>query len=240
MRLQSVSVTELFRGDFLINIAIDGPSGAGKSTIAKAVAQALGYIYIDTGAMYRSVGLYFRRKGVDIKNDSEAVKEGLNDITVNIKYIDGVQHIFLNGEDVSDKIRTPEISMAASDAGTVKEIREKMTVLQRKLAASNNCVMDGRDIGSYVLPSADIKIYLTADVSVRAERRLAELKERGHDVTFEEVLEDMKKRDENDSTRKFMPLKKADDAVLVDTSLLTLENSVNSVLDLIKDGLKNE
>lgn len=224
----------------MINIAIDGPSGAGKSTIAKAVAKAFGYIYIDTGAMYRAVGLYFKRNDINIKNDTAAVKEGLNNITVNIRYIDGAQHIFLNGEDVSDKIRTPEISMAASDAGTIKEIRERMTVLQRKLAESNNCVMDGRDIGSYVLPSANIKIFLTADVSVRAERRFAELKERGHDVSFTEVLEDMKKRDENDSTRKFMPLKKADDAVLVDTSLLTLDEAVNAVLGLIKDGLKNE
>lgn len=222
----------------MINIAIDGPSGAGKSTIAKAVAQKLGYIYIDTGAMYRAVGLFYTRRGTDIKNDKQAVISLLSQINIDIKYIDDNQHIFLNGEDVTDKIRTPEISMAASDSGTVKEIRERMTVIQRRLAEEKNCVMDGRDIGSYVLPFANVKIFLTAGVAIRAERRYKELTEKGTEVTYDEVLSDMIRRDENDSNREFMPLKAAEDAVVIDTSDLSLEKSVKAVLSAVKDGLK--
>lgn len=222
----------------MINIAIDGPSGAGKSTIAKAVAQKLGYIYIDTGAMYRAVGLFYTRRGTDIKNDKQAVISLLSQINIDIKYIDDNQHIFLNGEDVTDKIRTPEISMAASDSGTVKEIRERMTVIQRRLAEEKNCVMDGRDIGSYVLPFANVKIFLTAGVAIRAERRYKELTEKGTEVTYDEVLSDMIRRDENDSNREFMPLKAAEDAVVIDTSDLSLEESVKAVLSAVKDGLK--
>lgn len=222
----------------MINIAIDGPSGAGKSTIAKAVAQKLGYIYIDTGAMYRAVGLFYTRRGTDIKNDKQAVISLLSQINIDIKYIDDNQHIFLNGEDVTDKIRTPEISMAASDSGTVKEIRERMTVIQRRLAEEKNCVMDGRDIGSYVLPFANVKIFLTAGVAIRAERRYKELTEKGTEVTYDEVLSDMIRRDENDSNREFMPLKAAEDAVVIDSSDLSLEESVKAVLSAVKDGLK--
>ncbi len=222
----------------MINIAIDGPSGAGKSTIAKKAAAKLGYIYIDTGAMYRTVGLYLNRLGINIKAEKEKVINSLSGINIDIKYENGEQHIFLNGEDVSSLIRTPEISMAASDSGTVLEIREKMTHLQRNLAKNNNCIMDGRDIGTFVLPDADVKIFLTADVRVRAERRYRELTEKGEQVKFEDVLSDMVLRDKNDSTREFMPLKKADDAILIDTSDLSLDESVDAVIKCIGDRIK--
>lgn len=222
----------------MINIAIDGPSGAGKSTIAKKAAEKLGYIYIDTGAMYRTVGLYLNRLGINIKAEKEKVINSLFGINIDIKYENGEQHIFLNGEDVSSLIRTPEISMAASDSGTVLEIREKMTHLQRNLAKNNNCIMDGRDIGTFVLPDADVKIFLTADVRVRAERRYRELTEKGEQVKFEDVLSDMVLRDKNDSTREFMPLKKADDAILIDTSDLSLDESVDAVIKCIGDRIK--
>ncbi len=222
----------------MINIAIDGPSGAGKSTIAKKAAAKLGYIYIDTGAMYRTVGLYLNRLGINIKAEKEKVINSLSGINIDIKYENGEQHIFLNGEDVSSLIRTPEISMAASDSGTVLEIREKMTHLQRNLAKNNNCIMDGRDIGTFVLPDADVKIFLTADVRVRAERRYRELAEKGEQVKFEDVLSGMVLRDKNDSTREFMPLKKADDAILIDTSDLSLDESVDAVIKCIGDRIK--
>lgn len=222
----------------MINIAIDGPSGAGKSTIAKKAAAKLGYIYIDTGAMYRTVGLYLNRLGINIKAEKEKVINSLSVINIDIKYENGEQHIFLNGEDVSSLIRTPEISMAASDSGTVLEIREKMTHLQRNLAKNNNCIMDGRDIGTFVLPDADVKIFLTADVRVRAERRYRELTEKGEQVKFEDVLSGMVLRDKNDSTREFMPLKKADDAILIDTSDLSLDESVDAVIKCIGDRIK--
>ena len=222
----------------MINIAIDGPSGAGKSTIAKKAAAKLGYIYIDTGAMYRTVGLYLNRLGINIKAEKEKVINSLSGINIDIKYENGEQYIFLNGEDVSSLIRTPEISMAASDSGTVLEIREKMTHLQRNLAKNNNCIMDGRDIGTFVLPDADVKIFLTADVRVRAERRYRELTEKGEQVKFEDVLSDMVLRDKNDSTREFMPLKKADDAILIDTSDLSLDESVDAVIKCIGDRIK--
>lgn len=222
----------------MINIAIDGPSGAGKSTIAKKAAAKLGYIYIDTGAMYRTVGLYLNRLGINIKAEKEKVINSLSGINIDIKYENGEQHIFLNGEDVSSLIRTPEISMAASDSGTVLEIREKMTHLQRNLAKNNNCIMDGRDIGTFVLPDADVKIFLTADVRVRAERRYRELTEKGEQVKFEDVLSDMVLRDKNDSMREFMPLKKADDAILIDTSDLSLDESVDAVIKCIGDRIK--
>lgn len=222
----------------MINIAIDGPSGAGKSTIAKKAAAKLGYIYIDTGAMYRTVGLYLNRLGINIKAEKEKVINSLSGINIDIKYENGEQHIFLNGEDVSSLIRTPEISMAASDSGTVLEIREKMTHLQRNLAKNNNCIMDGRDIGTFVLPDADVKIFLTADVRVRAERRYRELTKKGEQVKFEDVLSGMVLRDKNDSTREFMPLKKADDAILIDTSDLSLDESVDAVIKCIGDRIK--
>jgi len=216
-----------------MQIAIDGPSGAGKSTIAKTLAKKLNFIYIDTGAMYRSVGLFALRKGIDAKNEQDKVCDILDEINLTIRYEDGVQHIFLNGEDVSDKIRTPEVSIAASAVAVIPAVRLKLVELQRQLAAKSDVIMDGRDVGTYILPNAEIKIFLTATVEDRARRRFEELLQKGTETTFEEVLEDMKWRDKNDSSREFAPLKAADDAILVDTTGNTLEQSVQLMSDMI-------
>lgn len=221
----------------MINIAIDGPSGAGKSTIAKAVAKELGYIYIDTGAMYRTVGLAAVRKGIDTASDALGVISLLPEIEIDIKYVDGVQHVYLNGEDVSALIRTPEISLAASHVAVIREVREKMVDFQRELAKHHNCIMDGRDIGTNVLTDAKVKIFLTADTKDRAQRRYLELKEKGENVTFEEVLKDMEFRDKNDSSREYMPLKKADDATLIDTTGNSLEESVEFIKSFIMERI---
>ena len=221
----------------MINIAIDGPSGAGKSTIAKAVAKELGYIYIDTGAMYRTVGLASVRKGIDTQNDSDGVIALLPEIDIDLRYVDGEQHVYLSGEDVSGLIRTPEISLAASHVAVIREVREKMVDFQRKLAEKHNCIMDGRDIGTNVLPNAKVKIFLTADTKDRAERRFLELKAKGENVTFEEVLKDMEFRDKNDSSREYMPLRKADDATLIDTTGNTLEKSVDIIKKFIAERI---
>ncbi len=214
------------------SIAIDGPGGAGKSTIAKIIAKKLGCVYIDTGAMYRAVGLFAVRKGIDTEN-SEALSKVLDEIEIDIENLGGEMRIFLCGEDVSDKIRTPEISMAASNVAKAVPVRLKLVQLQRKLAEKTSVIMDGRDIGSYVLPNADAKIYLTADVEDRAQRRYDELILKGQQVDFNDVLEDMKKRDYNDSNRDFAPLCKAEDALLVDTTGLELEQSVEKLFDII-------
>lgn len=222
----------------MVNIAIDGPSGAGKSTAARAAALKLGYVYIDTGAMYRTVGLYMLRNNVDIKNQTETVISLLPNVKIDLGYIDGVQHIFLNGEDVSDLIRTPEISMAASCVGTIRKVRENMTALQREIAEKYNCIIDGRDIGTFVLPEADVKIFLTADVKARAKRRYDELIRKGNTVKYDDVLSDMIKRDKNDSSRECMPLKKAEDAVLIDTTSMSLDDEVEAVIQCIRDRLQ--
>lgn len=214
------------------SIAIDGPGGAGKSTIAKIIAKKLGYVYIDTGAMYRAVGLFAVRRGVDTEN-AQALEKILGDIEIDIKNIGGEMHIFLCGEDVSDKIRTPEISMAASNVARAVPVRLKLVELQRKLAEKSDVIMDGRDIGSYVLPNANVKIYLTADVSARAKRRYDELIVKDPSIRFEDVLEDMKKRDYNDSHRDFAPLCQAEDAILVDTSNLGLEESIETLFEIV-------
>lgn len=214
------------------SIAIDGPGGAGKSTIAKIIAEKLGCIYIDTGAMYRAVGLFAVRKGIDTL-DADALEKILDEIEINIENVKGEMRIFLCGEDVSDKIRTPEISMAASNVARVVPVRLKLVELQRKLAKENSVIMDGRDIGSFVLPDADVKIYLTADAEDRASRRYDELILKGQQVEFEDVLEDMKRRDYNDSNREFAPLCKAEDALLVDTTGLELEQSVEKLFNII-------
>lgn len=213
-------------------IAIDGPGGAGKSTIAKIIAKKLGCIYIDTGAMYRAVGLFAVRKGIDTEN-SDALETVLGDIEIDIENMGGEMHIFLCGEDVSDKIRTPEISMASSNVAKAVPVRLKLVELQRKLAEKNNVIMDGRDIGSYVLPNADVKIYLTADAEDRAQRRYDELILKGQQVEYADVLEDMKKRDYNDSHREFAPLCKAEDALLVDTTGFELEEAVEKLFNII-------
>lgn len=219
-----------------INIAIDGPAGAGKSTIAKAVAKEMSYIYVDTGALYRTVGVFAIEEKTDFDN-TEDMKNLLGRIDVELKYVDGVQKVYLNGLDYSDKIRTPEASMAASDVSKIPIVREFLLSKQRDIAKENNCIMDGRDIGTVVLPDAQIKIFLTADVEERAGRRYKELLEKGTEVKFEEVLEDMKKRDYQDSHREIAPLKPAEDSIIFDTTGMTLEQSVPKMLELLNSLL---
>ena len=219
-----------------INIAIDGPAGAGKSTIAKSVAKEMSYIYVDTGALYRTVGVFAIEEKTDFDN-TEDIKNLLGRIDVELKYVDGVQKVYLNGLDYSDKIRTPEASMAASDVSKIPIVREFLLSKQRDIAKENNCIMDGRDIGTVVLPDAQIKIFLTADVEERAERRYKELLEKGTEVKFEEVLEDMKKRDYQDSHREIAPLKPAEDSIIFDTTGMTLEQSVPKMLELLNSLL---
>lgn len=223
-----------------MQIAIDGPSGAGKSTIAKTLSRKLGFIYIDTGAMYRAVGLFMIRKGIDIKNEPDRVAEALDEINLSLDYIDGAQHVFLNGEDVSDKIRTPEVSIAASNVAVLPVVRMKLVELQRLFAAKNNVIMDGRDVGTYILPDAEIKIFLTATVEDRAQRRFEELRQKGIETSYEEVLTDMKYRDKNDSSREFAPLKAAEDAIVVDTTGNILEESINIMFNLIDAKMKEK
>ena len=221
----------------IINVAIDGPAGAGKSTISRAAAKELGFIYIDTGALYRTVGLNALRKGADV-NDRESVIATLtDDLKVGLRFIEGEQRMFLNDEDVSDKIRTPEVSSAASVTSAVPEVRKYLFDLQKNLAKTNNCIMDGRDIGTVVLPDAKVKIFLTASPEARAERRYKELIEKGMDVKYDDVLADMIKRDYDDSHRAIAPLKQADDAVLADTSDKTLEESIALIIKIIKDNI---
>lgn len=219
-----------------MNVAIDGPAGAGKSTIARAAAKKLGFIYVDTGALYRAVGVYSLRNGLDTENP-ETVEGTLPYIQVELQFQDGVQHVLLNGEDVSEEIRTPQASMAASAVSAVPAVRQFLFDLQREIAAKNDCIMDGRDIGTVVLPQAEVKIFLTASPETRAMRRFKELQEKGAPDTYEAVLADLKQRDYNDSHRAVAPLKPAEDSVLVDTSALTLPQSVEKVIEVIKEKL---
>lgn len=218
----------------MINVAIDGPAGAGKSTVAKGVAAKLGFIYVDTGALYRAVGVYGIRKGIDTKKADE-VSAVLPEISVELKFIDSVQHVFLNGEDVSVEIRTPDASMAASNVSAIPSVRSFLFDLQRDIASKNDCIMDGRDIGTVVLPHAQVKIFLTADPEERAMRRYRELIEKDPDVKYEDVLEDLKKRDYQDSHREIAPLKPAADSVVFNTTGNTLEESVEKVISIIKE-----
>ena len=220
-----------------IAVAIDGPVGAGKSSIARTAAQRLGYIYCDTGALYRAVGLYCHRNGVDLKN-ADDVSAQLDKIKLEIRLTGGVQHVFLNGEDVSEEIRLPEISMAASAVSAVPAVRAALLDLQRDIAARNSAIMDGRDIGTVVLPNADVKIFLTAKPEIRAKRRFDELVAKGKDVEFDDVLRELNERDYADSHRETAPLKQADDAVLADTSELDFERSVELVCKIIRDKTK--
>ena len=217
-----------------INIAIDGPSGAGKSTIAKAIAKKIQYVYVDTGALYRSIALHMIRNSVDVK-DEEKVCENLEGLAVNLGYVDGSQRVILNGEDVSELISTPEISMGASAVSAIPKVREFLFDLQQNIAKENNILMDGRDIGTVVLPNADVKIFLTASAEKRAERRFKELQEKGDTSTYEEVLQDIIKRDYNDTHREIAPLKKADDAIEVDSSDMTLEEVVDCISNIISE-----
>lgn len=223
----------------MINIAIDGPAGAGKSSLSRKLAAKLGYIYVDTGALYRAVGLKFSRLGFDteLRGDIAGV---LNTTAVDIRFINGEQRVFLDEEDVSDSIRTPVASMMASAVSARPEVRAYLLDMQRQLAANNNVVMDGRDIGTVVLPNADVKIFLTADVEERARRRLLELAEKGENVTFEEVLGDMKQRDYNDSHRAIAPLAQAEDAVLADTTELDLDGSLALLEKIVMEGTRDK
>ena len=219
-------------------IAIDGPSGAGKSTIAKIAAKHLGYIYIDTGAMYRAVALKALRNNIDTKDDIVGVGKILKEINIDIQHNSDGQIIFLDGEDVSALIRTPEVSIGASNVSAMQEVRLKLVDLQRKLAENHNVIMDGRDIGTYVLPDANVKIFLTATLEDRAKRRYDELILKGIECQYEDVKKDMEYRDLNDSSRAFAPLKPADDATILDTTGNELEKSVELVLNVIKERLK--
>lgn len=217
------------------SIAIDGPAGAGKSTVAKAVATELSAMYLDTGAMYRAFGLYMLRRGA-IK-DKSAIIAAVDDVDITVEFIDGAQHIFLGGEDVTQAIREPEVSMAASDVSAVPEVRERMVALQRKIAEGHDVIMDGRDIGTKVLTNATLKIYLTASVEERARRRCLELAQKGNPEPYEKVLEDMKARDYQDTHRAASPLRPADDAVTVDTTNNTLEESVAEIRRLALEAI---
>jgi len=215
-----------------INIAIDGPAGAGKSTIAKKIAKALGIIYVDTGAMYRAFGLYCMRNHVAL--DDKSLNEVLDDIHIGIRFENGEQQVRLNDEDVNTFIRDEEVGKMASRVSAFRQVRLKLVDLQQKLAEKSSVVMDGRDIGTYVLPHADLKIYLTASVDVRARRRFDELQRKGIHQEYEAIREEISKRDYRDMNREFAPLKKADDAVEMDTSELTIDHVVGKILDLIK------
>ena len=225
-----------------INVAIDGPGGAGKSTISKAVAKKLGIIYVDTGALYRTVGYYAREKGlsVDDVKVSELITPLLDNISIEIKYIEGSQHVILNGEDLGDKIRQPDISMYASAVSSVPSVRTFLLEAQKDLARKNSVIMDGRDIGTVILPDADVKIFLTASNEARAMRRYEELTAKGVAVKYEDVLKEMNERDHADSTRAAAPLKAADDAILFDNSGYEFKDSVARVLEIIeeKTGVK--
>lgn len=221
-----------------ISVAIDGPAGAGKSSISREVARRLGLTYIDTGAMYRAVGLAATRGGISL-DDGPALGALVNGLDMKIEYIDGVQHIFLGDEDVSQAIRTPEMSMAASRVSAHAPVRDALVELQRAMAAKISVIMDGRDICTCVLPRADVKIYLTASALARAQRRLKELCEKGESVSLSEVLSDMEKRDYADMHRENSPLVRADDAQLIDTSDLDFEQSVDAVISFIKEKTKN-
>ena len=216
-----------------MKIALDGPSGAGKSTVAKALAKKLGIIYVDTGALYRTVGLYVRNQGVE-KDDEEKVISLLPEINLGMEFINGEQIVTLNGTNVGDTIRTGEIAMYASRVSAIPEVRGFLLETQRKIARENSVVMDGRDIGTVILPDAEVKIFMVASPEARAKRRYLELIAKGESCTLESVLEDIKTRDHNDSTRKTAPAIPADDAVMLDNSDLDIEGTVNAVIDIIK------
>ena len=216
-----------------MQIAIDGPSGAGKSSIAKAVAAKLGIVYVDTGALYRTVGYYVRSRGVT-REDTAGMERCLPDIHIEVRYENGAQHVYLNGEDLGDKIREPEISMYASAVSAVPAVRAFLLDTQRDIAAKNSVIMDGRDIGTVILPNADVKIFMTASVQARAKRRTLELAAKGIDAKYEDVLREMEERDRNDREREVAPAVAAADAVLLDNSDLDVEQTVQAVLRIVE------
>ncbi len=218
----------------MISIAMDGPAGAGKSTLAKAAAKALGYIYVDTGALYRTLGLKALENAIAIEA-GEAIEEMLSKTSVDIRFVDGEQHVFLDGDDVNGKIRTPEVSMAASKISAIPAVRAFLLEKQREMARNHDILMDGRDIGTVVLPNATLKIFITASPEERATRRYKELIEKGQSVEYKDVYDDMVKRDYEDSHRAIAPLKPAEDAVLFDTTGLPLEPATQKLLALIRE-----
>lgn len=220
-----------------IAVAVDGPAGAGKSSISKAVAKELGFVYIDTGAMYRSAALYAINNGIDIKTEQSRLIDRLDEISIEMKHTEGGQRVFLNGEDVSERIRLEDVSVGASDVAVIPEVRAKLVELQQRMAENDNVIMDGRDICTTVLPNAQVKIFLTASVEERAMRRCRELMEKGIECDFDTIKRDMEYRDKNDSERAVSPLKRADDAVLVDTTGLDFDESANKIKELIKNVL---
>ena len=220
----------------MIGIAIDGPSGAGKSTVAKALAARLNFIYVDTGALYRTVGLYMCRAGISTE-DSRGFIDNLDKVKVDFRYADGEQRMYLCGEDVTDKIRTPLISKYASVVSAVPQVRAFLLQMQKEIAGTNNVIMDGRDIGTVILPNAQVKIFLTASAEARARRRVAQLAEKGETVSYEDILASICERDARDSGRDVAPLKAAEDAVLLDTSDLTLEESVAAAEIIVREKL---
>lgn len=220
----------------MYSVAIDGPSGSGKSTIARAVATRLGFLYVDTGAIYRTVGLFAKKEGIDPKNEKE-LEKNLDRVKINLEWIDGVQHVFLSDEDVSEEIRTPEMSMYASLVSAQQSVRAFLLQMQREFAKENNVIMDGRDIGTVVLPNADVKIFMFANETARAKRRYDELCAKGKNVTFEDVLSDMQERDKNDSERAIAPCVPAEDAIMLDNSEYTIEENIQKVLEIINEKI---
>jgi cytidylate kinase len=221
----------------MIRIAIDGPSGSGKSTLAKAVAKRLGIVYVDTGALYRTVGYYVYISGKD-PHDPNQVIELLQQINIELKYVDGSQRVILNGEDLGDKIRVPEMSMYASLVSSIPEVRAFLLDMQKNMARKNSVVMDGRDIGTVIIPDADVKIFLTANNETRAKRRTLELLKKGVEVSYEDVLNDMIERDKNDKNRNIAPAVPASDAFIFDNSVMSVEDSVNEIVRLLNEKAK--
>ena len=220
-----------------LNVAIDGPAGAGKSTIAKEVAKELGYIYVDTGAMYRAIALYLIRNGVKAE-ENELISEKCKEADVTIEYVDGKQVVFLNGEDVNGFIRTEEVGSMASSSSTNQDVRKRLLGLQRELAEKNDVIMDGRDIGTNILPNAQAKIYLTASIEVRAKRRYDELVAKGIECDYEEIKKEIAIRDERDMNREIAPLRQAKDAVLLDSSELSVEEVKERMIQIIKSKIE--
>ena len=217
-----------------INIAIDGPAGAGKSTIAKKLAQKLGYVYVDTGAMYRAMAYYFLQQGID-KTDEAAINAAVDGADVTIRYVDGAQQVLLNGVDVTGSLRSEQVGNMASNTSVYPAVRVKLVALQQKLAQTTDVIMDGRDIGTCVLPDAQVKIYLTASVGTRAKRRYDELVEKGEKPDLAKIEADIEERDYRDMHREMSPLRQADDAVLVDSSEMNIEQVVSAILEIVKE-----
>lgn len=221
------------------NVAIDGPAGAGKSTIAKAVSKELGFIYVDTGAMYRAIALYLLRKGIK-PEDNKGIEDSCQEAKVSIEYVDNAQVVLLNNENVNDLIRTQEVSNMASVSSTNKKVRAQLLELQRELAKNNDVVMDGRDIGTNILPNAECKIYLTASSRVRAQRRFLELKEKGVECDIDTIEKEIIERDERDMNRETAPLKQAEDAVFLDTSDMNIDEVKTKILEIVSSKKNTE